>query len=176
MCALKWKNINLEKRIIYVKHTLQRVYNREEHTTKVILDSPKTQKSIREIPISNKLYDILKELKVKNNEDEFFLTGDSEKFIEPRSYYKYYKDLLRRSRIKSYKFHALRHTFATNCIEVGMDVKSLSEILGHASVEITLNKYVHSSYKTQKNTLRNCEKFLKYFTLGLFSKPLIPIK
>ena len=60
MCALKWKNINLDKRTISVKQTMQRVYNREEHKTKVILDIPKTQKSIREIPISNKLYEILK--------------------------------------------------------------------------------------------------------------------
>lgn len=60
---------------------------------------------------------------------------------------------MRKSKIKKYKFHILRHTFATECIEVGMDVKSLSEILGHASVEITLNKYVHSSYKTKKKYL-----------------------
>ena len=64
-----------------------------------------------------------------------------------------FKNVLRKCRIKSYKFHTLRHTFASNCIEVGMDVKSLSEMLGHSSVEITLNKYVHSNYKLQKKYL-----------------------
>ena len=61
--------------------------------------------------------------------------------------------MLQKSDIRKYKFHILRHTFATHCIEVGMDPKSLSEILGHATVDITLNRYVHSSYKTKKKYL-----------------------
>lgn len=153
LCALKWKNIDLDKKILYVNHTLQRVYDKKQKKTKIIIDVPKTAKSIRQIPISNKLYEILKAIKNKYNDDNFFLTGSSEKFIEPRNYQKYFKDILKKCRIKSYKFHTLRHTFASNCIEVGMDVKSLSEMLGHSSVEITLNKYVHSSYKLQKKYL-----------------------
>ena len=153
LCALKWKNIDLDKKILYVNHTLQRVYDKKQKKTKIIIDMPKTAKSIRQIPISNKLYEILKKIKNKYNDDSFFLTGISEKFIEPRNYQKYFKNVLRKCRIKSYKFHTLRHTFASNCIEVGMDVKSLSEMLGHSSVEITLNKYVHSNYKLQKKYL-----------------------
>src|SRR5699024_12429566 len=99
------------------------------------------------------LYEIIKTIKSKYKDDNFFLTGSSEKFTEPRNYQKYFKNVLRKCRIKSYKFHTLRHTFASNCIEVGMDVKSLSEMLGHSSVEITLNKYVHSNYKLQKKYL-----------------------
>lgn len=132
---------------------MQRVYDNEQKKTKIIIDVPKTAKSIRQIPISNKLYEILKIIKKKYNDDDFFLTGSSQKFIEPRNYQKYFKNVLRKCRIKSYKFHTLRHTFASNCIEVGMDVKSLSEMLGHSSVEITLNKYVHSNYKMQKKYL-----------------------
>lgn len=153
ICGLKWKNIDLEKRILYVKCTLQRIYDRENRTTKVILDTPKTQTSVREIPISNKLYEILQPLKKNYNEEDFFLTGSEEIFIEPRRFQYIFKDILRRARMRSYKFHILRHTFATECIEVGMDVKSLSEVLGHSSVDITLNRYVHSSYKTKRKYL-----------------------
>ena len=152
ICALKWENIDLDKKVIYVKKTLQRIYD-AENKTKIIIDTPKTRNSVRSIPISNKLYEILKPLKQKHKKEDFFLTGSAEKFIEPRSYQYFFKDCLKKSRIKDYKFHILRHTFATNCIEVGMDIKSLSEILGHSSVDITLNRYVHSSYKIKKKFL-----------------------
>ena len=153
ICALKWENINLDKNILYVKKTLQRVYNKEERKTKVIIDVPKTISSIRAVPISNKLYEIIKPLRKDYKDEDFFLTGNKEKYFEPRSYQKYFKDILRRCKIKGYKFHTLRHTFSCNCIEVGMDAKSLSEILGHSKLEITLNRYVHSSYKMQKKYL-----------------------
>ena len=68
-------------------------------------------------------------------------------------YQNYYKNMLKSSKVKEYNFHVLRHTFATNCIEVGMDIKSLSEILGHATVDITLNRYVHSSRKMKEKYL-----------------------
>ena len=150
LCALKWKNIDLYKKVFYVENTLQRVYEHEEKKTKILIDKPKTAKSIRYIPMSNKIYKILKSIKKEYKESDFFLSGDSEKYIEPRNYQKYYKNILKKCKMKSYKFHTLRHTFATNCIEVGMDVKSLSEMLGHSNVQITLDKYVHSSYKMQK--------------------------
>ena len=79
LCALKWKNIDLDKKILYVNHTLQRVYDKKQKKTKIIIDVPKTAKSIRQIPISNKLYEILKKIKNKYNDDNFFLTGSSEK-------------------------------------------------------------------------------------------------
>ena len=65
-----------------------------------------------------------------------------------------FKKILRDSKVKEYNFHVLRHTFATNCIKVGMDIKSLSEILGHSSVDVTLNRYVHSSYEMKKKYLQ----------------------
>ena len=83
----------------------------------------------------------------------FFLTGADGIYIEPRVYQNYYKNMLKCSKVKEYNFHILRHTFATNCIEVGMDIKSLSEILGHATVDITLNRYVHSSRKMKEKYL-----------------------
>lgn len=153
ICALKWNNIDLDRKIIYVNETIERIYNKKSHKTKLITDKPKTQKSIREITISNKLYQILKPLKKQYEETDFFLTGESTKYIEPRNYDYIYKRILKECRIKPYKFHTIRHTFATECIEVGMDIKALSEILGHSSVNVTLNRYVHSSFKMKKKFL-----------------------
>ena len=154
LCALKWKNIDVDKREIKVRKTLQRIYDEETGKTKIIIDTPKSKKSVRNIPISNKLYEILKNAKKGTSDNSFFLTGEINQFIEPRGYENIYKDILKKAKIqKQYKFHVLRHTFSSNCIEAGMDIKSLSELLGHASVEITLNKYVHSSYKLKKKYL-----------------------
>lgn len=154
ICALTWKNINLEKDTLVIDKTMQRIY-KDKNNTIVLIDTPKSKKSIREIPISKKMHSILREIKTRSkiNGNEFFLTGEDDKFIEPRRYQYMFKKCLKECNIQDYHFHALRHTFATNCIEIGMDVKSLSEILGHASVDITLNKYVHSSLKTKKTYL-----------------------
>ncbi len=153
LCALKWEDIDLEGRLIYIKKTLQRIYLGEKGLSKIIIDKPKTRSSIRSIPISSKLYDILEPLKKSYNSGDFFLTGSSEKYIEPRNYQYVYKTFLKQSRVREYNFHILRHTFASDCIEVGMDAKSLSEILGHANVNITLNRYVHSSVRIKKKFL-----------------------
>ena len=153
ICALKWENIDLENKVIYVRKTLQRVYTEKRKNTKIIIDTAKSSKSIRNIPISNKLYKVLKLLKEKYKSDDYFLTGKSNKYVEPRSLRRIYKRILIKTEIKEYTFHALRHTFATECIEVGMDVKSLSEILGHSSTTFTLDRYVHSSYKKKKKYL-----------------------
>ena len=76
-----------------------------------------------------------------------------------------FKRILKASKVKEYNFHVLRHTFATNCIKVGMDIKSLSEILGHASVDVTLNRYVHSSYEMKKKFLEKLYQIgFRYFT------------
>ena len=152
ICALKWKNIDLDKKMIYIEKTMQRIVKKGDKS-KIIVDTPKSQNSIRAIPISNKLYQILKPLREQNDDESFFLTGEKERYIEPRNYQYMFKRILRILKIKKYKFHALRHTFASECIEVGMDVKALSEILGHASVDITLNIYVHSSYKQKRKYL-----------------------
>ena len=133
---------------------MQRVYDVQKQKTIIIKDKPKTQNSIRNIPISTKLYNILNEIKGEHKSEEYFLTGDANKFVEPRNYQNTFKSVLRKSKIKtSYKFHILRHSFATECIRVGMDIKTLSEILGHSNIQITLKSYVHSSYETKKEYL-----------------------
>lgn len=91
ICALKWKNIDLDKRIIYVKNTLERIYDGNLKKTVIIIDKPKTISSIREIPISNKLYNVLNPIKKHYDNEAFFLTGEKEKYTEPRSYQYIYK-------------------------------------------------------------------------------------
>ena len=85
ICALKWEDIDLNKRIIYVRHTLQRIYI-DKKNTKIIIDAPKSEKSIRNIPMSNMIYTKLKSMRENFSKDDFFLTGDSKSFIEPRGY------------------------------------------------------------------------------------------
>ena len=150
VCALKWKNINLERKIIMVSHTLQRVYL-GKNETKIIYTSPKTQNSERVVPIANVLLEKLQKLYQRNHYkgEEFLLTGREDKLFEPVTYRYLYKQVLKKNNIEEKKYHSLRHTFATRCIKIGMDLKSLSEILGHSNVSITLNLYVHPSLETK---------------------------
>lgn len=154
ICGLKWKDIDLEKREIRVRKTVERIYDKSKKKSKMMISIPKTKNSVRNIPISDKLYKILEKYKNKYDKDCFFLTGKQNKIIEPKSYLNYFRKILLECKIdKKYRFHALRHTFATNCINVGMNSKSLSEILGHSNTRITLDNYVHSSYKHKKKYL-----------------------
>ena len=149
ICALKWEHIDLNKKLINVKQTLQRVYV-EKKKTKVIITPPKTKTSERKIPIPQILYDELKRQSVNYSKQAYVTTGLEDKYIEPRSFQYVYKKALETCEVKYRNFHCLRHTFATRCIRAGMDIKSLSEVLGHADVNITLNRYVHSSYDSKK--------------------------
>ena len=153
VCALRWENIDFESKKIHIEKTIERIYSKEENKTIVIIDTPKSITSVRTIPINSKLYNILKQIRGKSKKTDFVLAGSSEHYVEPRNYQYHFKEILKRNKVKKYKFHTLRHTFATNCIEAGMDIKSLSEILGHADVSITLNIYVHSSDKIKRKYL-----------------------
>ena len=153
ICSLKWKDIDLEMKKIYVDKTMQRIYNKNKKSSDVIIDRSKTECSIRDIPINKNIYGILKQLKKKYKDNDYFLSGKEDKIIEPRNYQYTFKTILKQCKIRPYKFHILRHTFATNCIEVGLDAKSLSEILGHSNVNITLGIYIHSSDRIKKKYL-----------------------
>ena len=154
ICALKWKNVDLIKREIYVRNTLLRIYNVKEKKSDIVMHSPKTKCSIRNIPISDKLFEWIIKMDYEYNGEAYFLTGEENRFVEPRNYERYFKKVLKEVGINNnYNFHVTRHTFATKCIEIGMDIKTLSEILGHSNVEITLNRYVHSSFNLKKKYL-----------------------
>ena len=149
ICGLKWKDIDLENKIINVRRTVQRVYLGKKDT-KIIISSPKSINSLRKIPISKIILETLKEKSKKYTKNAFLLTGEENKCIEPIVYRYTYKKILKKYKIKYKKYHCLRHTFATKCIRVGMDIKSLSEVLGHSDIKITLTTYVHSSLETKK--------------------------
>jgi len=155
VCALKWRDINLNRRVIYVRETMVRIQGDEGDIakTKVIIDVPKTESSKRGIPINKYLYYYLKMFEEKDKE-KYFLTGNY-RYMEPRTYYKRYKRLIDYVCQDDYGFHTLRHTFATRCIEIGMDPKTLSGILGHSDVKVTLSLYV---YPTNKLKNRYMEK------------------
>ena len=153
ICALQWKDISVPEQVIHVRYTMQRVQNRFEQTrTKVILTAPKSACSVRTIPIPDALLKIM--LSQRPNRTGYFLTGSTQYYIEPRTMQNHFKKALKASGVADANFHALRHTFATRCIEAGFDVKSLSEILGHASVNITMNRYVHPSMELKKENMQ----------------------
>ena len=147
ICALKWKDIDLENKTLTVCHTVLRIKDTNSKTTsktKLLMASPKTIFSNRVIPLPSFLVTILTALRIPSDEVMFFLTA-SYRFMEPRSYYNQYKRILTKANLPQYKFHTLRHTFATRCIELGFDAKTLCEILGHSDIKITLSLYVHPS-------------------------------
>lgn len=150
LCALQWGDIDMGKKLIKVQKTLQRLYiktNEQCGTTKIIITSPKSRKSIRTIPISVDLYNIM--IGYQGDEKDYVLTGTS-KYIEPRLYRKHYDKFLKDNHLEYIRFHGLRHTFATRCIEEGADYKIVSELLGHASINLTMNLYVHPQLEQKR--------------------------
>lgn len=160
LCALQWKDINFKKNIITITKTLQRVYIKKDeniNVSKVIITNPKTKNANREIPLNNDFALLLKKFKTKD--DDYILSG-STKWIEPRTYRKYFDRLLIKCKVDHINFHSLRHTFATNCIRLGTDYKTVSELLGHSSVNITLNLYVHPLMSQKKKCINSiCKDF-----------------
>ena len=156
ICALKWEDIDLQNRILHINRTVQRLdCVNTESTNKTILfeGSPKTIHSIREIPVPEFLYDILLSYSNSPCKGIYFLNSTTP--MDPRTYQYKFQSILKKAGIESTHFHALRHTFATNCINSGADAKSVSEILGHANVNITLNRYVHPDMDTKRNILNS---------------------
>ena len=151
VCALQWTDIDTNKGILYVRRTVQRITNQGGKTkTKLFVGSPKSKSSIRAIPVPNFLVPIIYTLAQEDPPDAYILTGLINKPLEPRTFQYYFNQVLNVAGIKKTKYHTLRHTFATNCVALGFDIKSLSEILGHSNVSITLNKYVHPTMQQKR--------------------------
>ena len=147
LCALRWEDISLPDSRLKVRKTMQRIQNTSiiaATKTKVVITEPKSQCSMRDIPLPRFIVEIAE--RFADSPNAFVLSGDKNKYVEPRTMQNHFKAYIKESRIEDANYHALRHTFATRCIEVGFDIKTLSEILGHANVNITLNRYVHSSF------------------------------
>lgn len=160
LCALKWEDISFSEKTVYIHQTMQRIQllNTDTQKTSVIITAPKSKCSVRMIPLPENLINLIQ----KNFPDRhgFFLTGETSSYVEPRTMQNFFKEIQIQCGISPVNFHALRHTFATRCVELGFDVKSLSEILGHASVNITMNRYVHPSMELKQENMQKLSLLL----------------
>lgn len=153
ICALRWEDISLIEKLIYIQRTVQRIQisGNDDKKTTIVVSKPKSCSSIRKIPLPDSLAEMIS--KLQSEKKGYFLTG-SRQPLEPRTMQNHFKRVLEKSGVPPANFHSLRHTFATRCIELGFDVKSLSEILGHANVNITLNRYVHPSMELKRENMQ----------------------
>lgn len=148
LCALRWENLCLSSSTLKVRRTLQRIQDRTigaKTKTRVIITEPKSKCSIRDIPLPPFMIDLAQQFEAAPK--AYILSGDKSRYVEPRTMQNRFKRYIAEAEVADANFHATRHTFATRCVEVGFDIKTLSEILGHANVNITLNRYVHSSFE-----------------------------
>lgn len=154
ICALTWDDLDVENGIIHVRKTIQRIYivEKSRKHTEVILDTPKTKNSIREIPMTKDLLKMVRPVKKVVNGNFYVLTNEPQP-TEPRTYRNYYKRLMLSLGLPSMKFHGLRHSFATRCIEGKCDYKTVSVLLGHSNISTTLNLYVHPNMEQKKRCI-----------------------
>lgn len=156
VCALQWKDIDLEEKVIRVNKSIQRIYTEEDTMgkmkTELLISTPKTKSSQREIPIVQPLFKMMKDF-AKICRPDYFVCSGTTSPIEPRTYRSYYKKKIEEIGLPHLKFHGLRHTFATQLIASKADVKTVSAILGHSDITTTLNTYVHPSRDDKRNAL-----------------------
>jgi len=159
LCALKWENIDLKKGVMHIRETIQRVENTDgDKKTKIHFSTPKSSSSQREIPMPRFLIEKLSAVK----KEKGFVINRYGKFVEPRTYARRFKKLIKLAGIKDVNFHCTRHTFSTRALEIGVDIKTLSEILGHASASITMNLYAHSLSEHKKKEMERLGKLFNY--------------
>lgn len=152
VCGLQWGDFDLSAGVLTIRRTVSRIYCRDGHT-KVLIQTPKTRSSGREIPIPQELFTLLQRLHGGASEETWFLSGNAEKPVEPRCYRKSVQLYLRQAAVRKVHPHTLRHTFATTCLQAGCDIKTLSKLLGHADPNITLRRYVHSNMNRKRREL-----------------------
>ena len=160
ICALKWKDVELNAGYVRVSKTLQRIYVPTERRTRLIEGVPKTANSIREIPLPHQLMLALRPVKRQAKGTWYLLTNSPEP-PEPRIFRTYFYRLCKDLKLPKIPFHGLRHTFATRCIESNCDYKTVSALLGHASIHTTLNFYVHPDLSHKKECVEQMTKMLK---------------
>ena len=153
LCGLKWEDVDFKSKTLHVRRTVQRITSANgSRKTKIIISAPKSNTSLRDIAIPDFLMEYFT---MYRNEADFFILSGTDKPIEPRTMNYRYKKILQSAKVEDHNYHKLRHTFATNCAEKGFDTKTLSSVLGHSSVSITLNRYIHPDRSHQRR-LMNC--------------------
>ncbi len=162
LCALKWGNVNVQSRRILVDATMQRLADLSGGAcakSKIVIGPPKSEMSSRVIPMSDSIVDLCRTFGAGLPET-YVLTG-TPLFMEPRALQYRMDKYTRECGLEDVHFHTLRHTFATRCAEVGFEIKSLSEVLGHSNTAVTLNRYIHSSFALKQENMN------KLATVGL---------
>ena len=154
VCALQWEDIDTASGVIRVRKTIQRIWLADggERINALVLDSPKTRNSIREVPMTRELLALVRPLKKMVRSDFFVLTNEAAP-MEPRTYRAWFDRLQRQLGLPRMRFHGLRHSFATRCIESRCDCKTVSVLLGHSSVSTTLNLYVHPNLDQKRKCI-----------------------
>lgn len=162
LCGLQWRDIDMLTGTLRVRQTVQRIYLADggRRSYYLSIGSPKTQSSAREIPLTSELMRLIRPLR-RGAAPENYLLSNSPEPLEPRAYRAYFRRLLTQLGIHPIRFHALRHTFATRCIEARCDYKTVSSILGHASISTTLDLYVHPGLAAKKRVIEKMAKRLK---------------
>lgn len=152
LCALKWCDFDFDNGTLFINRTVSRTKNfsDDDNKTLLLIGTPKSRTSSRKIPLPSFLIPLFKEYyKLSGKETCYFMTG-SEIPIDPRAFQKLYKKILIKAGVPDRKFHAIRHTFATRALELNVDIKTISDILGHSNVSITMNIYAHSLMEQKK--------------------------
>ena len=163
LVALTWDDLNFKTKELYINKTITRIRKNKEWIEMII--EPKTKKSIRKIPLGNEIIILLKELK-KKKISKYIVSNKTGDRALIRTYQYFFTRIQKNLNIKEVlNFHALRHTFATRAIESGMDIKTLSEILGHSNTSITINRYVHSLDETKKKAMNKLSKMISISSL-----------
>ncbi len=162
VCALTWDDINVSSGLIKITKTFQRIYFPEEGHghTELHMGTAKSLHSAREIPMANEVMQMVRPLKKVVN-GSYYVISNSPKPIEPRAYRNYYQHLMKEIGIPRLKFHGLRHSFATRCIECKCDYKTVSVLLGHSNISTTLNLYVHPDLEQKQRCMEQMFKSLK---------------
>ena len=162
VCALQWNDLDVVNGVIHISKTIQRIYlvDGDEKYTELIIDAPKTKNSIREIPMTRVLLSLVRPLNKIVKGDYYVLTNDAAP-TEPRTYRAYFNKLQQQLGLPRMRFHGLRHSFATRCIESKCDYKTVSVLLGHSNISTTLNLYVHPNLEQKKKCIDTMNRLLK---------------
>ena len=154
LCGLKWEDVDFRDKILHIRRTVQRISSAKgNRKTKIVISAPKSATSFREIAIPDAL---MKYFEMFRSEADHFILSGTDKPVEPRTMQYRYKKILRFAEVENHNYHKLRHTFATNSAEKGFNVKALSAVLGHSSVTLTLNRYIHPDRTYERRLMNMC--------------------
>ncbi len=169
LCALRWKNIDFESGVMVIAATTMRTNKQQKGAAKtgLITSPPKTKNSIRAIPVPAFMLKKLQENQPDKAEQNCYIFSGTTYPVDPRTMQRIFHKVLKNAGVSPRKYHAIRHTFATRALELGVDIKTLSELLGHSSVTITLNIYAHSMLEQKKIAIEKMNSlYLSHGTTG----------